>query len=47
MNIVIFASDNKGVSSLNSVIQEANNAGINLWVMINQDTQLKHPLHIL
>ena len=45
MNVVIFASDNKGVSSLNSVMQEANNAGINLWVMINQDTQLKHPLH--
>ena len=45
MNLVIFASDNKGVSSLNSVIQEANNAGINLWVMMNQSTQLKHPLH--
>ena len=45
MNVVIFTSDNKGVSSLNSIIQEANNTGINLWVMINQDTQLKHPLH--
>ena len=43
MNVVIFASDSKGLSSLNSIIQEANNAGVNLWVMINQDTQLKHP----
>jgi len=45
MNLVIFASDNKGVSSLNSIIQEATEAGINLWVMLNQHTQLKHPLH--
>ena len=45
MNLVIFASDNKGVSSLNSIIQEASDEGINLWVMISQDTQLKHPLH--
>ncbi len=45
MNIVIFASDSKGLSSLNSIMQEADNAGINLWAMINQDTQLKYPLH--
>tara|TARA_R110002153_G_scaffold224527_1_gene377224 strand:- start:10900 stop:12033 length:1134 start_codon:yes stop_codon:yes gene_type:complete len=45
MNLVIFASDNKGLSSLNSIINEASNRNINIFVMISQDTQLRYPLH--
>ena len=45
MNLVIFASDAKGLSSLNSIIQEANSLGIKLFVMITQSTQLKHPVY--
>jgi hypothetical protein len=45
MNLVIFASDSKGVSSLNSIINEASNRNINIFVMISQDTQLRYPLH--
>tara|TARA_Y100000385_G_scaffold288389_1_gene354867 strand:- start:1323 stop:2495 length:1173 start_codon:yes stop_codon:yes gene_type:complete len=45
MNLVIFASDNKGLSSLNSTINEASNRNINIFVMISQDTQLRYPLH--
>lgn len=44
-NLVIFASDAKGTSSLNSIINEANNRGINLFVMVCQDTQLRYPTH--
>ena len=43
MNIVIFASDAKGLSSLNSVIQEAGKQGIRLFAMVTQSTQLRHP----
>lgn len=45
MNIVIFASDAKGVSSLNSIVQEASSRGHKLFVMICQDTQLRYPLY--
>ena len=45
MNLVIFASDAKGLSSLNSIIQEANSLGIKLFAMITQSTQLKHPVY--
>ena len=44
MNLVIFASDNKGLSSLNSIINESSERGINLFVMICQDTQLMFPI---
>lgn len=43
INLVIFASDAKGTSSLNSIVNEASNRGINLFVMICQDTQLRYP----
>ncbi len=45
MNLVIFASDAKGLSSLNSIIQEANSLGIKLFAMVTQSTQLKHPIY--
>ena len=44
MNLVIFTSDNKGTSSLNSIINEASERGINLFAMICQDTQLMFPI---
>lgn len=43
MNVVVFASDAKGLSSLNSTINELSNRGHNLFAIICQDTQLKHP----
>tara|TARA_R110001632_G_scaffold66942_1_gene157461 strand:- start:649 stop:1800 length:1152 start_codon:yes stop_codon:yes gene_type:complete len=43
MNLVIFSSEAKGLSSLNGIIEEANNRGINIFVMVCQDTQLRHP----
>ena len=43
MNVVVFASDAKGLSSLNSTINELSNCGHNLFAIICQDTQLKHP----
>ena len=43
MNIVVVATDAKGLSSLNSVIQEAGKQGIPLFAMVTQSTQLKHP----
>jgi len=43
MNVVIFASDAKGLSSLNSVIQEAGKQGIRLFAMVTHSTQLRHP----
>lgn len=45
MNIVVFASDAKGLSSLNSIINEASKRDINIFAMISQDTQLRYPLH--
>ena len=45
MNLVIFASDAKGTSSLNSIINEASKRNINLFVMVCQDTQLRYPTH--
>ena len=44
MNLVIFASDNKGLSSLNSVINEASSQNLNLFAMVCHDTQLKYPV---
>ena len=43
MNLVIFASDSKGTSSLNSIIHEANSRGINVFAMVCQSTQLRYP----
>ena len=43
MNVVVFASDAKGVSSLNSTISELTNRGHNIFAVVCQDTQLKHP----
>ena len=45
MNLVVFASDAKGLSSLNSVIQEASNNGINLFVIASSSTTLKYTPH--
>ena len=44
MNVVVFASDAKGLSSLNSTINEISERGINLFAMICQDTQLRFPI---
>ena len=44
MNLVIFTSDAKGTSSLNSVINEASKGDINLFLMVCHDTQLKFPI---
>ena len=44
MNLVIFASDSKGLSSLNGIINEASERGVSLFVMICQDTQLRFPI---
>ncbi len=43
MNVVIFASDAKGLSSLNSIIQEVGKQGIRLFAMVTHSTQLRHP----
>lgn len=43
MNLVIFASDAKALSSLNGLIHAANSMGIKLFAMVTQSTQLKHP----
>jgi hypothetical protein len=45
MNLVVFASDAKGLSSLNSIIQEASNSGINLFVVASSSTTLKYTPH--
>ena len=42
-NIVIFASDAKGLSSLNSIINEAAEQGINIFAMVSHDTVLRYP----
>ena len=44
MNLVIFACEAKGLSSLNSIINEASERGINLFAMVCQDTQLRFPI---
>ena len=44
-NIVIFASDAKHLSYLNSIINEVNQGKFNIFAMICQDTRLKHPLY--
>ena len=43
MNVVIFASDAKGMSSLNSTLNELVNRGHNVFAAICKDTQLKYP----
>ena len=44
-NIVVFASDAKHLSYLNSIINEVNQGKFNIFAMICQDTRLKHPLY--
>ena len=43
MNILIFASDAKALSSLNSIIKESSKQGHRLFAMVTQETQLQHP----
>lgn len=43
MNVVVFASDAKGLSSLNSTINELYKRNHNVFAIITQDTQLRHP----
>lgn len=43
MNILIFASDAKSLSSLNSVIKECSKQGHRIFAMVTQETQLQHP----
>ena len=45
MNIGIFASDAKGLSILNSLINELHEHDINYFAMVCQDTQLNYPGH--
>lgn len=42
-NVVIFSSDAKATSSLNSVICELNEKGHNIFVMISDSTELSYP----
>ena len=43
MNIVVFASDAKGLSSLNSIITELSERDHNIFAFITQDTQIRFP----
>ena len=43
MNIVIFASDAKGLSSLNSIIHQAGERGVRVFAIVTNSTQLQHP----
>lgn len=43
MNIVIFASDAKGLSSLNSIINQASEHSLNILAIVTNSTTLKHP----
>jgi hypothetical protein len=42
MNVVIFASDAKGLSSLNSVIEEASRSKLNVFAIVTNSTTLKY-----
>lgn len=43
MNVVVFAAEAKGLSSLNSIAFELNKRGHNLFFMYSQTTQLAYP----
>ena len=43
MNVVVFASDAKALSSLNSIIKELSRQGCPLFAMVTQSTQLRYP----
>jgi hypothetical protein len=45
MNLVVFASDAKGLSSLNSIIQEASREGIKVFAVVSNSTTLKYTPH--
>lgn len=42
-NIVLFASDNKGTSSLINIVRELQNRNYNYFFLYSQHTQLQHP----
>ena len=44
MNVLIFASDAKGLSSLNSIIKECSKQGHRIFAMVSQESQLQHPI---
>ena len=43
MNVGVFASDAKGVSILNSLVNELHNSDINYFAMLCQNTHLSTP----
>lgn len=43
MNIVIFASDSKGVASVINVVKELKNTNYNYFFLYSQETQLQYP----
>ena len=43
LSVLIFASDAKALSSLNSIIKECSKQGIRLFAMVTQETQLQNP----
>lgn len=45
MNVVVFASDSKALSSLNSSIKELAKRGHRVFSMVTQHTQLQHPIY--
>jgi len=47
MNIVIFASDSKGVASVIDVVKELKNTNYNYFFLYSQETQLQLPTHNL
>ena len=42
MNLVVFASDAKGLSSLNSIVQECTDNGVNVFAIVTNSTTLKY-----
>jgi hypothetical protein len=47
MNLIIFASDNKGVSSVINVVKQLKNTNHNYFFLYSQETQLQYPTHNL
>jgi len=47
MNVVIFASDSKGVASVINIVRELKNTNFNYFFLYSQETQLQFPTHNL
>lgn len=47
MNIILFASDNKGTSSIINIVRKLKNTNHNYFCLYSQETQLQYPTHDL